>query len=129
MANREHILGLTKQTDNKFLNMYAADAVDNNGDGFEYYFATRREDGDLMCQTGELKADGIVIYVQTVDARSQVAVGKSSTGEFVTPEPIDPDDPTKGGIAKVVLTELDPESSGKTTAKLYIKRAEHRISG
>lgn len=62
MAKREHILGLTKQTDNKFLNMYAADAVDNNGDGFEYYFATRREDGDLMCQTGELKADGIVIY-------------------------------------------------------------------
>ena len=67
MAKREHILGLTKQTDNKFLNMYAADAVDNNGDGFEYYFATRREEGDLMCQTGELKADGVAIYAVLKD--------------------------------------------------------------
>ena len=62
MEKRKHILGLTKQTDNKFLNMYSADAVDRSGKCFNYFFATRREDGDLMCQTGELKADGIVIY-------------------------------------------------------------------
>lgn len=53
---------LTKQTDNRFLNMYEADAVGRDGHHFSYYFATRREDGDLMCQTGQLKADGIVIY-------------------------------------------------------------------
>ncbi len=62
MEERKHIIGLRKQTDNKFLNMYQADAVDRNGDEFKYYFATRRNDGDLMSQTGELKADGIVIY-------------------------------------------------------------------
>lgn len=62
MEERKHIIGLKKQTDNKFLNMYQADAVDRNGDEFKYYFATRRNDGDLMSQTGELKADGIVIY-------------------------------------------------------------------
>lgn len=54
--------GLKKQTDNPFLNMYEADAVGRNGKHFPYYFATRRQEGDLMYQTGELKADGVVIY-------------------------------------------------------------------
>lgn len=53
---------LRKQTDNPFLNMYEADAITRDGSHFPYYFATRREDGELMCQTGELRADGIVIY-------------------------------------------------------------------
>lgn len=42
--------------------MYEADAVMRDGSHFPYYFATRRKDGELMCQTGELRADGIVIY-------------------------------------------------------------------
>lgn len=67
MPEKDFIKGLKKQTDNKFLNMYAADAVDHNGEGFEYYFATRREEGDLMCQTGELKADGVAIYAVLKD--------------------------------------------------------------
>lgn len=54
--------GLKKQTDNQYLNMYEADAVGRNGKHFPYYFATRRQEGDLMYQTGELKADGVVIY-------------------------------------------------------------------
>lgn len=71
----KHIFGLKKQTDNKFLNMYQADAVDRSGNGFEYFFATRRKDGDLMSQTGELKADGIVIYpVLKYDASKLVLV-------------------------------------------------------
>ncbi len=54
--------GLIRQTENAFLNMYEADAVRRDGSHFPYYFATRRRDGDLMYQTGELKADGVVIY-------------------------------------------------------------------
>lgn len=57
-----HAEGLKKQTDNRFLNMYEADAVGRNGRHFPYYFASRREDGDLMFETGELRADGVVIY-------------------------------------------------------------------
>lgn len=57
-----HAGGLKKQTDNRFLNMYEADAVGRDGRHFPYYFASRREDGDLMYETGELKADGVVIY-------------------------------------------------------------------
>lgn len=54
--------GLKKQTNNRFLNMYEADAVGRDGRHFPYYFASRREDGDLMFETGKLKADGVVIY-------------------------------------------------------------------
>lgn len=57
-----HAGGLKKQTDNRFLNMYEADAIGRDGSHFPYYFASRREDGDLMFETGELKADGVVIY-------------------------------------------------------------------
>lgn len=41
---------ITKQTDNPFLNMYKMDAVDRNGKTFGYYFATRKNDGELACQ-------------------------------------------------------------------------------
>lgn len=60
--NRAHADGLKKQTDNQFLNMYEVDAVQRNGTHFPYYFASRRKDGDLMFETGELRADGVVIY-------------------------------------------------------------------
>ena len=68
--------------------------------------------------------EGIVVYVHTSDARSQVAIGKNSVGDFVTPVPNDPDDPTKGGIARVVLTDILAESAGSTTGIIYIKRAD-----
>lgn len=60
--NRAHAKGLKKQTNNQFLNMYEVDAVQRDGKHFPYYFASRREDGDLMFETGELRADGVVIY-------------------------------------------------------------------
>ena len=47
MSDREHVRGMKKQTDNKFLNMYELNAVDRNGREHPYYFATRRKDGDL----------------------------------------------------------------------------------
>ena len=68
--------------------------------------------------------DGIVIYVTTADARSQVAVG--TPNNFVTPTPINAADPTQGGIAKVLLPKelLEEEANGSTTTKLYVKRAD-----
>lgn len=71
--------------------------------------------------------DGIVIYVTTADARSQVAVG--TPNNFVTPTPINAADPTQGGIAKVLLPKelLEEEANGSTTTKLYVKRADRDI--
>ncbi len=62
MMKRAHGAGLKKQTNNQFLNMYEVDAVRRDGKHFPYYFASRRKDGDLMYETGELRADGVVIY-------------------------------------------------------------------
>lgn len=59
---RAYGAGLKRQTDNKFLNMYEVDAVRRDGVHFPYYVATRREPGDLMYETGKLRADGVVIY-------------------------------------------------------------------
>jgi len=56
---------ITKQTDNPFLNMYKMDAVDRNGKTFGYYFATRKNDGELACQTSSTSPDGAVIYAVT----------------------------------------------------------------
>ncbi len=72
MRERKHVKGWIKQTDNKFLNMYEAQAIDANGEDFSYYFATRREDGRLMCQTGELCADGAVFYALLKDDPSKI---------------------------------------------------------
>lgn len=74
MSDREHVRGMKKQTDNKFLNMYELNAVDRNGREHPYYFATRRKDGDLMCQTGELKADGTVIYAVLKDDPEKIVL-------------------------------------------------------
>ena len=72
MKEREHVKGWIKQTDNKFLNMYEAQAVDADGKSFSYYFATRREDGELMCQTGKLWAEGAVFYAVLKDDPSKI---------------------------------------------------------
>ncbi len=72
MKERKHVKGWKKQTNNKFLNMYEAEAVDINGNDFSYYFATRREDGNLMCQTGELWAEGAVFYALLKEDTSKI---------------------------------------------------------
>jgi len=74
MKERQHVKGWKKQTDNKFLNMYEAEALDANGNSFSYYFATRREDGKLMCQTGELWAEGAVFYALLKEDTSKIVM-------------------------------------------------------
>lgn len=59
---RAHENGLKRQTNNQFLNMYEVDAVRRDGVHFPYYVATRRQPGDLMYETGQLRPDGVVIY-------------------------------------------------------------------
>ncbi len=74
MKDYGHIKNLKKQTDNKFLNMYEIESSDADGREFSYYFATRRKEGSLMCQTGELIADGVVIYAVLKDDPSKIVL-------------------------------------------------------
>jgi ADP-ribose pyrophosphatase len=57
-----HAQGIVRQTCNPYLNMYEIDALGRDGSHFPYYMATRRQPGDLMYETGELRGDGVVIY-------------------------------------------------------------------
>lgn len=54
--------------------MYEAEAIDANGRSFSYYFATRRKDGELMCQTGKLWAEGAVFYALLKDDPSKIVL-------------------------------------------------------
>ena len=53
---------IKQQTDNKFLNMYEMDAINQKGEHFPYYFASRRDKDNLACVTQTIEADGVVIY-------------------------------------------------------------------
>lgn len=57
------IEGIKKQTDNPYLNMYIADAVNNAEKHFPYYFSSRTENEEhLVANTGKLKPEAAIIY-------------------------------------------------------------------
>lgn len=72
--DEKHIGGLQRQTDNPYLNLYEVDAIGRAGQHFPYYVATRREEGDLMCQTGELRADGVVVYAVCKETQYRIVL-------------------------------------------------------
>ncbi|GAA0070132.1 NUDIX hydrolase [Clostridium sardiniense] len=56
------ILGIKKQTNNKYLNMYELDLENKKGNPKKYFFASRRDEEDLACKTKDhTKADGVMI--------------------------------------------------------------------
>lgn len=57
-----------KLTDNRFLNLYHIDALDRNGKGFDYYFASRNDEAHIKIHTKEMNPEGIVIYALTDEA-------------------------------------------------------------
>ena len=67
---------LRKQTDNPFLNMYEMDAVDTKGRNFGYYFATRKQENELVCKTGVTRPDGAVIYALLKDSPDKIVLIK-----------------------------------------------------
>lgn len=55
-------LGIKKQTNNKYLNMYELDLENKKGNLKKYFFASRRNDDELACKTKDhTKADGVMI--------------------------------------------------------------------
>ena len=54
---------ITKQTDNRFLNMYKLEAERRNGEKFDYFMASRAEKAqDTMPARKTVKANGVLIY-------------------------------------------------------------------
>ena len=71
-------LSVNKQTENKFLNMYHMEAMDSNQKSFDYYFASRKEREDLVCEKTEsqLKPDGVLIYAVLKDNPEKIVMIK-----------------------------------------------------
>ena len=58
-----HVNKVTKTTENRFLNMYEMDMVNEEGEHSKYFVASRAEKiADLKQQTGDYKPDGVCIY-------------------------------------------------------------------
>ena len=59
----DRINGITKQTDNRYLNLYELDATFRDGSKAPYYVASRRKSTEaLKAATGDNHADGVILY-------------------------------------------------------------------
>lgn len=57
------IHGVTKCTDNPFLNLYELDATQRNGDSIRYYVSSRaKKTEDLKALSHHSRADGVVLF-------------------------------------------------------------------
>ena len=59
----ERVLGVKRQTDNRFLNLYELDAVFRDGSRSPYYVASRRKNVEsIKAVTHDNHADGVILY-------------------------------------------------------------------
>lgn len=55
-------LKINQLTENRFLNMYHMEALNNEKKPFDYFFASRKKKEELACVTGKQTPDGVLIY-------------------------------------------------------------------
>lgn len=67
-------LGVSKLTDNRFLNLYQIQAVDTKGKNFDYFFASRNKEDEIKLKTKSLQPEGIVIYAVTGEAEPRLVL-------------------------------------------------------
>ncbi len=51
-----------KLSDNRFLNLFKLDALTDSGRQFDYFFVSRRKADKIKLLTGDISAEGVVIY-------------------------------------------------------------------
>ncbi len=57
-----HYTDIRRLTDNPYLNLYEMDAIASSGASFNYYFASRRKDGDIRIHTKGTDPEGVLVY-------------------------------------------------------------------
>ena len=67
-----YFTAVEKQTDNPFLNMYHMNALKRNGEPFDYYFASRIQNGEVHAQSGRYLPEGISVYAIREDDPGQI---------------------------------------------------------
>ena len=58
----DYFKNLKKLTNNRFLNLYHMDAVNREGNNFDYFFASRNDIDKVKINTHSMEPEGIVIY-------------------------------------------------------------------
>ncbi|MBQ6697366.1 MAG: NUDIX hydrolase, partial [Lachnospiraceae bacterium] len=77
MEKINRVLGIKKQTDNKFLNMYEFEAERRNGKVAPYYMVSRNPNPEtLKARTHENKPDGVIIYAVYGENKDKVVLIK-----------------------------------------------------
>ena len=71
----DRVLGVKRQTNNRFLNLYELDAVFRDGSRAPYYVASRRKDVDcIKAVTHDNHADGVILYGVYGEAKDRVVL-------------------------------------------------------
>ena len=71
----DRVLGVKRQTNNRFLNLYELDAVFRDGSRAPYYVASRRKDVDsIKAVTHDNHADGVILYGVYGEAKDKVVL-------------------------------------------------------
>lgn len=65
---------VTRQTDNRHLNMYHIDAHRKDGEPFDYYFASRNDDEHIKYVTHSTRAEGMAIYAVCQDEPGRIVL-------------------------------------------------------
>lgn len=74
---KKRIVNVKKTTDNRFLNMYDLDILDNKGKLSLYHVASRAENSsDLKLSTGENRPDGVIVYALYGERKDRVVLIK-----------------------------------------------------
>ncbi len=67
-----HYTDIKRLTDNPYLNLYEMDAIASSGAHFNYYFASRRKDGDIRIHTKETDPEGVLVYAIDEDDPNRI---------------------------------------------------------
>ena len=71
----ERVLGVKRQTNNRFLNLYELDAVFRDGSRAPYFVSSRRKDVDsIKAVTHDNHADGVILYGVHGEAKDKVVL-------------------------------------------------------
>ena len=124
------ITGITKKTENPFVNLYELDRESKTGQKGKYYVASRaKSEKDLKLVTGKNSPDGVVIYSLYGEKQDKVILSRQyrySLNEFVYEFPaglVEDGEPYKEAAIREMKEETGLEFTPLTVNSAYEKPA------
>lgn len=124
------ITGITKKTENPFVNLYELDRESKTGQKGKYYVASRaKSEKDLKLVTGKNSPDGVVIYSLYGEKQDKVIIIRQyrySLNDFVYEFPaglVEDEEPYKEAAIREMKEETGLEFTPLTVNSAYEKPA------